>query len=63
MWHCVIYGVGSWNGVVEWSGVEFGVEWSWNWSGVSIKTKQYTILYGTCVMKGDVIAITSVFLT
>ena len=26
--HCVIYGVESWNGVVEWSGVEFGVEWS-----------------------------------
>ena len=28
MWHRVIYGVESWNGVVEWSGVEFGVEWS-----------------------------------
>ena len=26
--HRVIYGVESWNGVVEWSGVEFGVEWS-----------------------------------
>ena len=25
-WHCVIYGVESWNGVVEWSGVWSGVE-------------------------------------
>ena len=27
--HCVIYGVESWNGVMELSfGVDFGVEWS-----------------------------------
>ena len=31
-WHRVIYGVESWNGVVEWS----GVEWSLEWSGVYI---------------------------
>ena len=28
LWHRVIYGVELWNGVLEWSGVEFGVEWS-----------------------------------
>ena len=26
--HRVIYGVESWNGVVEWSGVEWSLEWS-----------------------------------
>ena len=26
LWHCVIYGVESWSGVLEWShGVDFGV--------------------------------------
>ena len=38
----------EWSRVVEWS-----LEWSGVgiWSGVSIKTKQYTILYVTCAMK------------
>ena len=40
--HRVIYGVESWNGVVEWSGVGFGVEWS----GVYFKF----VLFGKSVL-------------
>ena len=42
--HCVIYGVESWSGVLEWShGVEF---WSGFWSGMELDFDFFVTLLG-----------------